>query len=288
MRVFLILFSIITFSASAQHGGWTKKNGEGYYKLSEWWQVADEHFVRGNETDPNATRGTFITSFYAERGLSDNLTGILYLPLFVRTYQNAQVNILGQPIPGQEGSFNNGIGDINLSLKYGLGKRDAAFVKALILTLGIPTGETTGGSDGSFQTGDGEFNQLLEFDVSRSFRIGKINSFGTLYSGVNNRTGGFSDEIRFGGEIGFSTPNYKSWLFLKLDAVESLKNGTENAFAGSSIFANNTEFMSYTVEIAKYLGAKLGASFSYSNAFSGEIIFSDPAYSIGLFLDIKK
>lgn len=287
MRKFLLVLIIVSFSASAQHGGWTKKSGEGYYKLSEWWQVADEHFVKGSETDPNATRGTFITSLYAERGITDKLTGIIYLPLFVRTYQNTQVNILGQPIPGQEGSFNNGIGDMNLSLKYGLGARDAKFVKSLIFTLGIPSGEKSGGSDGSFQTGDGEFNQMLEFDVSRSFQVGKANSFFTLYSGFNNRTGGFSDEVRFGGEIGFSTANYKSWLFLKLDAVESLKNGTENAFAGATIFANNTEFMSYTIEVAKYLSDKLGASFSYSNAFTGEIIFADPAYSIGLFLEVK-
>lgn len=287
MRYLLSLAIVLmTLSLAAQHGGWTKPKGAGYYKLFEWWQVADQHFVKGTLTDPNATRGTFITSVYAEYGITDKLTGIAYLPLFARTYQNDQVNILGQVIPGQEGSSNNGIGDINLSLKYGLTKPSSKYVAAAILTLGLPTGESTGGSDGSFQTGDGEFNQLITFDVSRSFKVGSVGSYGNLYGGFNNRTNQLSDEVRFGGEVGFNLKKDRLWFITKLDVVNSLENGTATV-QSASLFGNNTEFSSVTFEGAYYLNSKVGISFSYATAFAGSIIYASPSYSVGVFLDIK-
>lgn len=283
LTVTIILF---TFSVTAQHGGWTKPKGTGYYKLFQWWQVADQHFVKGTLTDPNATRGTFITSIYAEYGITDRITGIAYLPLFARTYQNDQVNIIGQVIPGQEGSFNNGIGDVNLSLKYGITKPSSKFVTAAILTLGIPTGESTGGSDGSFQTGDGEFNQLLTIDVSRSFKIGSLGSYGNVYGGFNNRTNRLSDEVRFGGEVGFNVKKDLLWFIAKLDVVNSLENG-DAIVQSASLFGNNTEYSSVTFEGAYYLNNKVGVSLSYATAFAGSIIYASPSYSVGVFLDIK-
>lgn len=285
LLIFLLI--LVLTDAQAQHGGWTKPKGEGYYKLSQWWLVADEHFVRDKLTDPNATRGTFNTSLYLEHGLSERLTGIIYFPFFSRTYQNSQINILNQPIPGQESDFNNGIGDIDISLKWGLSKDQKKYVTALVLTLGLPTGEKFGGRDGSFQTGDGEFNQLVEFNISRSFKIGNVNSFGTLYAGFNNRTRGFSDETRIGAELGALLLKDKVWAIAKFNKLESLKNGTETAFAGGSLFSNNSEYFNYTLELAYSIKKNWGISASYSNAFSGEVIFADPAYSIGIYLDFK-
>lgn len=281
-----IITAFLVFSATAQHGGWTKPKGSGYYKLFEWWQIADQHFVKGTLTDPNATRGTFITSIYAEYGITDRITGIAYVPMFVRTYQNDQVNILGQVIPGQEGSFNNGIGDINLSIKYGLTKPSSKFVTAAILTLGLPTGESSGGADGSFQTGDGEFNQLVTIDVSRSFSIRSLNSYGNIYAGFNNRTNDLSDEVRFGGEAGFNIKKNLLWFITKLDVVNSLGNGNASV-QSASLFGNNTEYASITLEGAYYLSKKVGVSLSYATAFSGAIIYASPSYSVGVFLDIK-
>lgn len=280
----ILLFTISTSALAG--GGWPKEKGKGYFKLSEWWIVADRHFTGSGKIDPNATRGTFTTSFYGEYGITNRLTGLAYIPMFVRTYQNAQISgTTGQTLG--EGEALNSFGDVDLGLKYGLTNAQSKFVAAATLTLGIPTGESSGGSDGSFQTGDGEFNQLIQLDVSRSFSIGKIPAFATLYSGFNNRTNNFSDEFRYGGEIGAAFAKKKFWVFTKLNVIESLKNGQSIPDGAGSIFSNNMEFASYTLEGAYYLNNQWGITAGYTGAIRGEIVFASPAYSVGVFLDLK-
>ena len=81
----------------------------------------------------------------------------------------------------------------------------------------------------------------------------------------------------------------KLWLVGKLTGVESLRNGTLASDASStSIFANNSEHTSLTTEVAFYITPKFGVSASYASALRGEIIFADPSYSVGVFLDLKK
>lgn len=271
---------------SSEAGGWPKSKGKGYYKLSQWWLVSDQHFTSSGKIDPNSTRGTFTTSFYVEHGITNRLTGIAYFPFFTRTYENAQVSATTRQVI-EPGEAFHGLGDTEIGLKYGLSKAGSKFAISATLLLGLPTGNASGGSDGSFQTGDGEFNQLLQFDVSKSFSLGQIPFFGTIYSGFNNRTNNFSDEVRFGGELGAAFANKKIWFITKLNVVESLKNGVTAQSGAGSIFANNAEYASYTLEVAYYFSKKFGLSLNYSDAFSGEITFSDPAYSVGIFLDIK-
>ena len=66
---------------------------------------------------------------------------------------------------------------------------------------GLPTGKDSGGETGILQTGDGEFNQMLRLDLSSGF---SANGWFSFYAGYNNRTQGFSDDYRFGGEVGWT------------------------------------------------------------------------------------
>jgi hypothetical protein len=110
----------------------------------------------------------------------------------------------------------------------------------------------------------------------------------TATVGINNRTKGFSDEFRYGLEIGVGYKN-KFWLIGRITSVESLQNGTlSSGVNGSSIFANNSEFTSYSAEAAVYLTKQFGVSASYASAFRGQIIFANPSYSIGIFLNLSK
>ena len=99
---------------------------------------------------------------------------------------------------------------------------------------------------------------MIRFDLSRSFSIRKIPAYANIYSAFNNRTKNFSDEFRFGGEIGVSFLQSKLWLITRLDVLESLKNGltASEAGQGATIFANNTEFASYSYEAAYYISEK--------------------------------
>jgi len=182
----------------------------------------------------------------------------------------------------------NGFGDSDLGIKYALTTK-SQIRTAVTLTLGLPLGESAGGTQGNLQIGDGEFNQILQFDASSAFSINdQTTIYGTATVGFNNRTKGFSDEFRYGLEVGLGLFQSKLWLVGKLTGVESFKNGTLSGESNStSIFANNSEHTSITTEVAYYVTPKFGVSTSYSTAIRGEIIFANPSYSVGVFLDLK-
>lgn len=282
-QIFTLLLILSSQLVSAQ---WTKEKNKGYYKLAFWSLVSDQHYTDSGEIDPNATRGIFNLSFYAEYGLSDPLDVVAYIPFFARTYQNNQISgTTGETI--QEGEAINSIGDIDLGLRYRI-LQNEKLALSTTLKLGIPLGEDAGGSDGSFQTGDGEFNQLLQLDLGVPLTLKKISLYAKAYLGYNNRTKGFSDEVHFGGELGVSLLKKKLWVIGRINNVRSTQNGDLSAQnTQGSIFANNIEYTSIAGELNYYLSKKLGISFTYASAVSGRIIYATPSISGGVFLDIK-
>ncbi|MFT6321154.1 MAG: hypothetical protein ACJAT4_002083 [Granulosicoccus sp.] len=287
-RISLIIVLAFFFTNVANAGGgWTQPKGGIYLKLSEWWIISNQHYTDAGLIDPNTTSGIFNTSFYGEYGITDRWTAVAYVPFFSRSYMN---NVLSGTtgevlIPGEA---INSFGDTDLSIKYALNKK-GLIRTAATLTLGLPLGNNSGGSQGNLQTGDGEFNQLLQLDASSSFRIKNISIYGSATVGFNNRTKGFSDEFRYGIEVGAGLFKNKFWLIGRITGVESFQNGTLSSDSNStSIFANNSEFTSYSVEGAIYLTKQFGVSASYASAFRGQIIFANPSYSVGVFLDLTK
>jgi hypothetical protein len=287
-RISLIIVLAFFFTNFANAGGgWTQPKGGIYLKLSEWWIISNQHYTDAGLIDPNTTSGIFNTSFYGEYGITDRWTAVAYVPFFSRSYMN---NVLSGTtgevlIPGEA---INSFGDTDLSIKYALNKK-GLIRTAATLTLGLPLGNNSGGSQGNLQTGDGEFNQLLQLDASSSFRIKNISIYGSATVGFNNRTKGFSDEFRYGIEVGAGLFKNKFWLIGRITGVESFQNGTLSSDSNStSIFANNSEFTSYSVEGAIYLTKQFGVSASYASAFRGQIIFANPSYSVGVFLDLTK
>lgn len=283
----IILFFILTTQfLTTINAQWVKDKGKGYYKLSAWSLVSDQHYTDTGNIDPNATRGYFNLNFYGEYGITDNLDIIVYVPFFSRTYQNEQLSgTTGNVL--QVGESLNSIGDTDISVRYGL-LNTGKFALSTSLKLGLPIGNDSGGSDGSFQTGDGEFNQLLQLDFGLPFKFISIPGFAKTYLGYNNRTMNFSDELHFGAEAGLNFYRNKIWLIGRLNIVESLQNGSLSAQTNQgSIFANNVEYTGIGVEAAYYLTQTLGVSVAYGGALSGRIIYANPTYSAGIFLDIK-
>lgn len=285
--LFTVLALVLSFNFAFAGGGWTAKKGEGYYKFSQWWIVSDQHFTDAGLIDPNVTSGIFNTSIYTEYGFTDRFTGIAYVPFFSRATMNNQLSeTTGNIIT--EGDAINSFGDTDLGIKYGILKNKRVALAAS-LTFGLPLGNSSGGREGNLQTGDGEFNQILKLDAGIPFSIGKIPSYANIYSGFNNRSNGFSDEYRYGAEFGMGLMKKKLWLIGRITGIESLRNGDlGNDINSTSVFANNSEFTSYSLEAAYYINNKLGVSASFASAFRGEIIFASPSYSVGIFLDLKK
>ncbi len=290
MKNILSVFVLMLFSVNlAQAGGpWPQPKGKGYFKLSEWWVVFDQHYTDSGKLDPNATTGVFNTSFYGEYGFTNRLTGIINAPLFSRNYMNNIRSNTTQEIIVQ-GEAINSIGDIDLGLKFGLTKRDAAVPISVSVLLGIPTGKKVGGTLNNLQTGDGEFNQFVKIDAGSGFSIGKTSAYISGYLGLNNRSKEFSEELRLGAEFGVGLMDKKLWLVSKLDVSESFKNGANaETITSTSLFANNSEFASLTLEANFYVAKRLGFSASVASAFRGEIIAAAPSFSIGVFYDMNK
>lgn len=264
-------------------GGWPQPKGKGYFKVSQFWIIANQHFTSTGEIDPNGTRGSFFTNAYGEYGFTDRLTGVAYWPFYARAVVYEQRSATtGQTIT--QGDAINGVGDLDVSIKYGLtpGKKIATSASLL---LGVPLGESSGGFDGTLQTGDGEFNQMLQFDAGTSFKIGNLYPYTNAFVAFNNRTNGFSDEFRYGIEFGVE---YKFiFAVLRVNGVHSFKNG-ENNFntAGTSLFANNAEYLAITPEISFKLSDKIGISANYGTAAWGKLIFANPTYSVGAYFKL--
>lgn len=264
-------------------GGWTQPKGHGYFKLSEWWVIGTQHFTDAGKIDPNLTNGIFNTAIYGEYGFTHRLTGIVYFPFFSRAYYNNQISAAtGETI--LKGEAINTIGDADIALKYGLIVNKPLVVSAT-LQFGLPFGENSGGEEGILQTGDGEFNQLLEIDAGGSFKLGKAPAYASAYLGYNNRSNGYSDEFRFGAELGAGWLNNKLYTTVRLEAIKSTYNGSGPTISdGSTIFANNTEFLAFNPEIAYQITDKWGVSAGIGTALYGKIIYANPSFNVGVFV----
>lgn len=285
LQPFVLLFPFLIGQAYAG-GGWPQPRGHGFFKLSQWWVIADQHYTGTGLIDPNVTNGIFNTSFYGEYGFTDRITGVVYFPFFSRAYFNKSVSATTGEVL-QAGEAINSIGDTDVSVTYGLAVNKPVVISAT-LTLGLPLGVDDGGSGQSLQTGDGEFNQMLRLDASTARTFGRVNTFYTAYAGFNNRTNGFSDELRFGMEAGGSFFNDKLLLILRLYGVRSLRNGVSGPLpANTSIFANNSEHLTFSPEIGYQLTDRVGVSATYGQALAGRIIFANPSsYSLGVFFKL--
>ena len=275
--VFLLTF-LLTTSLLFAGGGWPQPYRGGYFKFSQNYIRSPYFFGPDGSIVDITTVQIFSTSIYGEYGFTKRLTGILYFPFFVRNTLNETVyNQSGQVVPGDE--FQS-IGDTDVAVKYAIVMNKPIVLSATLL-LGLPFGKSTGGQGQILQTGDGEFNQMIRLDASHSFYPKPL--YVSAYAGFNNRTQNFSDEIRFGAEVGLTFKKFTP--ILKLNVVQSLYNGDAEAVQ-NGIFSNNTEYVSPTVELNYQWTEKWGISGSGGFALAGKNILASPNWSLGVYLKL--
>jgi protein XagA len=259
-------------------GGWPQPRRGGYFKLSQNYIGASNFFAPDGSLVEITTIQLFTTSLYGEYGFTDRLTGLIYFPFFVRnTLNEIQYNQSGNTVPGDA---LQSVGDTDIAIKYGLIVNKPVVVSATLI-LGLPLGIPAGGTSQILQTGDGEFNQMLKIDASHSFYPKPF--YVSAYAAFNNRTNDFSDEVRFGAEVGFTLKKFIP--ILKLNVVQSLYNGDAEE-AQNGIFSNNTEYISPTLELNYQLSEQWGVSGSGGFAFAAKNILAAPNWGIGLYLKL--
>ncbi len=273
-----IFLSHLTFGG----GGWPQPKKRGYFKLSQSFIISDQFYDLEGEIIDITTISLYTSSLYGEYGFTDRLTGILYIPFYVRSTLN-EVERRQSGIV-EAGDAVNSFGDTDIGIKYGL-ITEGKIVLSATLTFGIPFGKTAEGLTDAgepriLQTGDGEFNQMLMFEASRSFYPAPF--YASVGAGYNNRTSGFSDEFRYSAELGYG--GFKNFnLALKIYGVTSLQNGDDGGGAGNGVFGNNVEYLSFGPEISYNLSDKLGVVSSAAFASFGTNILASPNFGLGIF-----
>ncbi len=278
-KILLLTLFFISFFSATNAQGWVKKKGEGYFKISETGLQSSTLLGPDGEKVTTRTTSLYTTSFYAEYGLTNRLTIVSNIPFFVRnTLSEVQYNQSGKVEPLDA---LNAIGDIDIAFKLCLIKNKPTVLSATLL-FGLPSGNSAGGVGKILQSGDGEFNQMLRFDVSHSFYPKPF--YVSAYGGFNNRTRNFSDDVRYGFDIGF-TP--KNWLLaFHLNAISSLKNGSVTTVS-NGIFSNNLEYIAPALEVAYQFSKKIGASVSGSYPVKGKNILATTSLTGGIYYKLK-
>ncbi|MEM9324493.1 MAG: hypothetical protein AAGA85_02510 [Bacteroidota bacterium] len=275
-----VVLIILSAAPALSQGAWHKEKGKGFFKLAQSSIISDQFYSPEGTIQDIKTAGVHITSLYGEYGLSDRWTVAAYVPFFFRNTINEQEFAISPNV--EAGDESNSFGDTDIAIQYGILKK-GPWVLSTSLLLGLPLGETSGGTSGVLQSGDGEFNQLLRVHGGYSFYPAPFWAAG--YAGFNNRTQDFSDEVRFGAEVGV-TVGSNFFAVLKLDIVESLMNG-EAATSQTGIFSNNLEFTSFGPELSYVFDNGWGISAAAFGALNGQNILASPAFSIGLVYDLK-
>ncbi|MEQ8303544.1 MAG: hypothetical protein RIB47_09145 [Cyclobacteriaceae bacterium] len=277
-RILFTLLIVLTAQLSFAGGGWPQPKQKGYFKLGQSFIYSSQLFGPQGDLVDITTIGLYSTSLYGEYGFTNRLTGILYFPFFVKnTLNEVQFRQSGNVVPGDEFSS---IGDTDIGIKYGLITGKPVVVSAS-LVLGLPLGSTSGGDSQILQTGDGEFNQIIRIDASHSFYPRPF--YATAYVGFNNRTNGFSDEARFGFEVGAT---FKKFIpILKLDVLQSFMNGTTPS-SQNGIFSNNMEFVSPVIELNYQAAERWGVSISGAFALAGQNVLASPNLGFGLYFNL--
>jgi len=275
MKPSLILIFSLFILKNVSSQAWTKPKGEGFYKFDYTLIQTNKVYDPGGKIVPFRTLGNHTLSLYGERGITDKFTIQAYIPFFVRNVLNetkgAQTGVLLEP-----GIEENNIGDIDIAFRYALPFGSLPISATLLF--GLPTGNSTQNS-GLF-TGDGEFNQMLKISTG----VGATKWWTQFGLGYNNRTKGFSDEVRYDGEFGYKMLNDKLLTIFKLSGIESLNNGTEGP-SSTGLFSNNVEFLSPGLELLYFIKPKIGLSFRAAGAVKGQNVLAAPSFSFGIFAE---
>lgn len=304
----IALTSLISAQFLYAGGGWPKKRGKFYVKLSGWFLEADSAFTTdGTTNDFPLSSQLSNLNVYAEYGITDRLTAVASIPFYYRASRNrlVQVNNGERTVsPFNPGLENETFGDTQLGFKYGIYK-NALLSLSLGYTIDLPLGDEGEPVLGGFfgegataeavfvnepATGDGELNHIIKADLGISIYNSKaISLYGNVYTGINIRSRDFSEELRLGVEAGVGFFDSKLWVVTKLDTIQSLQNGDRPTTGDGSggIFLNNIEVTSLSPEISYKFFKNIGVSAGASIPLSGELVFSDPSYSAGIFIDVN-
>lgn len=274
LALLVSLGSVIDSRAQA----WPHAAGGGFYQIGFQYIRASEFFEPDGHRIDIPTLGDYQVSFYLEHGLTDRLTATAYIPFVERITLN---RIVGEDTGFEffSGDEVTGVADAEIGARYGI-LRKGGTVASVFVRFGIPIGDSD--QENGLHTGDGELNQIAGIAVGHSFWPKP--AYVQADIGYNNRLKGYSDEIPFKLEAGYTLRNV--WTLAgKIRGVMSTHNGVDERLGGTGgLYGNNQEFVSLGGEVSYVPKGTLGVSVRGEWAVVAENVLAAPAFGFSVFL----
>lgn len=275
-RIMALTGLILFLSSTLLAAGWTKKKGEGYFKLG-FQAINTNQFYNPNGNRVRITRlGDYTMSLYAEYGVENWITLTGYIPFYhVATLDK----VVGRPsgVTYFGGDRASGFADPIVGVRISLFSQSQT-VLSLGVGFGIPVGDFQQPS--GLLSGDGEFNQRVTVEIGHSFH--PLPMYAVGYIGFNNRTQGFSDEFLYAVQAGYTFAKYIA-VSGSLRGVASFRNGDPLFVGGTNgLYANNQSFLEYGGEVSYTIGDDYGISLGIFSAAFGRNVLAAPKFTAGV------
>ncbi len=256
--------------------GWPQRRGGGYYKIGFRMLQATQYYEPNGNKIRIPTLGDYTLSFYGEYGITDRITAIAYVPFYERITLNRQVG-RESGFVFTEGDAVSGIADPIIGARIGLAQFGGTVLSAS-LRLGLPLGNSS--QPNGLVTGDGELNQTVSLEAGHSFY--PIPAYASASVGFNQRLEGFSDEIVYALEAGYTVAD-RFTITGRVRGVETLRNG--DAVGGQrGLNGNDQRYLAYGVEATYTHRNAYGLTLGVEGATRAQNVLSAPAFSMGLFI----
>ena len=255
--------------------GYTQPLTKGNYQLrfNQQYTASNSFFDSDEESIKIRTNSFSSTNFSVDYALTNRFTIHATVPVFVRsTINGLQYNQTGKTEPG---SSLNSVGDAEVGVKVNLFQR-LPFQTIGFATLGLPFAKKDKvGLDTDLQTGDGEFNQIVGVKLQKYFSSFFVNG----YTSFNNRSKDFSNEIRYGFEVGYLGNKFN--VTARLNAIESLFDKTAPV-SQNGIFSNHRELVSPGIEVLYKITKRVGVVGSSDVVIAGRNTLNAPLFGFGV------
>jgi len=276
MKSITLLFTLLITSTYFAQSPWTKDKGDLFVNFS-YTTISDYDQLFGN---PNRTTFSSISDktyqIYGEYGFTDKTTLIAVIPLksiSIDNFQDPRIDCIGDCSQSFDDTT---FGNISLGIKHQFYNNGWVIAGQLVTELNTSSFDNISG----IRTGYDAFTFTPQLLAGKSF--GK--TFFQSHIGVDLKTNDYSNNFKIGGEFGGKVLK-NIWLIGFVDVVESFEDGSieipvNNSFNG--LYVNNQEYGAYGLKAILQL-CDLGVTASFANAFSGNNVPKQSAFSIGIF-----
>ncbi len=248
---------------------WTREKGRALIYMDTSYRASNEYFLEGRKMEANDFE-EYNLNIYLDYGVTTSYT--------IGLYSSALKSLSLGETEHMEAVTHINKGDLDLIQRWQIASLGGAVFNAELL-IGIPTGVFE--HEHALPTGDGEYNYQPGFSMGWGFDFIGLASYLTLYTAMNFRDNGFSDELHYNAQWGLFLYKKKVLLSFEFKKLDSLK--TNKSDLTEDGLWNNTSYTTNGVGFSYKFNDDFGLSIYYKTITKIENAIGGDIYSIGGF-----